>query len=165
MTRIEKFLLVISCLLALAACGRTDPKAYANRGEPENLLTKSTDVVTIDIGPENWNYKLHDTILADPPESAKLNCSLDYVECIQAKNILNKLGVPFEITGAGQSVTMFYTRVLARDCTSRYVNNTSNQRNLNHPTFGCSVVGNTVQMVSDKRQFTNPPLMDFPAAK
>jgi hypothetical protein len=33
-----------------------------------------------------------------------------------------------------------------------------NPYNLNHPTFGCTIASNMVQMVSDKREFTNPGL-------
>jgi hypothetical protein len=41
----------------------------------------------------------------------------------------------------------------------------SGSRSYNHPSFGCAVAGNAVQMVSDKRQFTNPGLLDFPDAE
>ena len=52
----------------------------------------------------------------------------------------------------------------ARDCENRYIDDTINPYNLNHPTFGCSISVNMVQMVTDKREFTNPSLMDYPDA-
>ena len=73
-------------------------------------------------------------------------------------------GAAVDVTGAGQSVDMLYERVAAYNCVNRYVNNSSNNANLNHPAFGCSVASNIVQSVTDKRQFTNPALLDMPAA-
>ena len=41
------------------------------------------------------------------------------------------------------------------------MNNSINPYNLNHPTFGCSIASNMVQMVSDKGQFVSPELTGF----
>jgi len=147
-------------ILALTACAKPGPEAYVSRGNPENLLSKNTDLVSVEIGPKDWNYKLRDTVLTDPPVRAKLNCPMSSTMCVQARDILIATRVPFDITGTGQNVELVYERVTAYNCVNRYVNNSSNNRNLNHPAFGCSVTANTVQMVSDKRQFTNPAMLD-----
>jgi type IV pilus biogenesis protein CpaD/CtpE len=68
------------------------------------------------------------------------------------------------VASADNNVTLVYERIQARDCESRYIDNPVNPYNLNHPTFGCSLAVNMVQMVSDKRQFTNPAIMDYPDA-
>lgn len=62
------------------------------------------------------------------------------------------------------SVTLVYERILARDCSQRYVDNSNNNWNTHYASFGCSVAANTVQQVSDKQQFVHPSLMDVPLA-
>ena len=62
-------------------------------------------------------------------------------------------------------MTLVYERVLARDCENRYMENTVNPYNLNYPTFGCSNASNMVQMVTDKRQFTSPALLEMQDAE
>ena len=58
-----------------------------------------------------------------------------------------------------------YDRLQARNCQNRYIDNTiTGYNNLNSPTFGCSTAINIVQMVTDKRQFTDPALLDVPDA-
>jgi type IV pilus biogenesis protein CpaD/CtpE len=55
--------------------------------------------------------------------------------------------------------------MVVRDCNPHYIDNMSGSRSYNHSAFGCSVASNTIKMVSNKKQFTNPALMDFPDAE
>jgi hypothetical protein len=59
------------------------------------------------------------------------------------------------------SVSLVYERVLARDCENRFIDNTINPYNLDHPTRGCSTASNMLQMITDKRQITSPTLLDY----
>ncbi len=62
-------------------------------------------------------------------------------------------------------VALFYDTNTARIAIARtaYIDDTATPGNLPSPTFGCSVSGNMVQEVSDRRQFVNPnrPALDF----
>jgi type IV pilus biogenesis protein CpaD/CtpE len=79
--------------------------------------------------------------------------------------VLELHGVPTTVGQGGQrTVTLVYERILARDCTKAYVDNSENFYNTNHPSFGCSVAGNMVQQVTDKQEFVNPSLADDPSA-
>lgn len=149
-------------LLSLAACqAAPSPEDYANRGDPERLLTKSAEIVHIDLGTADAIDMLADNIHRERPARAVLNCRADAPACKKATRVLAKAMIPAESTASGNDVTLMYDRILARDCEQRYVDNSSNPYNLNMPSFGCSMTGNTVQMVTDKRQFTDPGLLSF----
>ncbi len=62
---------------------------------------------------------------------------------------------------AENTVSLIYERVMARDCDNRYIDNSKDSASFHHASFGCSVRVNMVQMVTDKRQFINPALMDY----
>jgi hypothetical protein len=148
----------VSVICLLAACSEIPGKAYFNRGDPENLLDVSSEVVTLGQGQIS---QLSNMIVQDPPARAELGCSASDSLCTQAKKILDKHNIPAQYTGNGSGVTLVYERIMARDCENRFIDNSINPYNMNHPTFGCSITGNMVQMVSDKRQFVNPSLLDL----
>ena len=145
-----------SCLLTLGACQPVPPEAYRNPGDPEKLLVASSDLVTVDLTDKNYAKHLRDTLKQNPPTRAVLNCAPANKPCAKAGQMLNQYKIATESTDGGNTVTLVYEHVTARDCNNRYVDNSQNQRNLNYSSFGCSITGNTVQMVTDKRQFTNP---------
>ena len=151
----------MACIALLSACQTVPPKAYANRGDPESLLTASSDIVTIDLESKASLKKLSETLAQNPPTRITLNCSLEDALCNHAKGIVSATKIDSNVTGEGTNVTLTYDRVVARDCENRYIDNSMNGSNLNMPTFGCSLRANTVQMVTDKKQFTNPSLLDF----
>lgn len=160
-------LLVFSSLLALlSACDNT-PGVYGNKGDPEQLIDVSSEVVTLSLAPKNSLTKLTAMVRKDPPASARLACSFKDTRCTQAKEIFDRNNIPVKLASGdkGNTVTLSYERVVVRDCDPRYVNNSINNSSTNHPAFACAVTGNMVQMVSDKRQFTNPSLLDFPDAE
>ncbi len=149
----------------LVACSQIPKEAYMNRGEPEGLLDVSSEVVNLKIDSPANVREITNWVNQDQPTRAELNCTDGDALCSQVKNVLHQFAVPVKYTAASDNnLVLVYERVLARDCESRYIDNLTNPYNLNHPTFGCSIAANSVQMVSDKRQFTNPPLMDNSSA-
>jgi UDP-N-acetylenolpyruvoylglucosamine reductase len=98
----------------------------------------------------------------DPPTRAELNCEPGEKRCAQVQDLLTNRHIPVEVMGSGNNVILVYDRVVARDCNSRFVDNSQNAHNMNHPALACATVANTIQMVSDKRQFSNPSIMDLP---
>lgn len=153
--------LLICCLLAVSACQSPGPGDYANRGDPERLLTTTAEIMYIDLAPAGALDQLTDAIEQDAPARAILNCHVDKSACKKAKRILDKHHIASENTGAGNDVTLIYEHVIARDCEQRYIDNSSNIYNLHAKSFGCSITGNMVQMVTDKRQFTDPGLLGY----
>jgi len=160
--------LIYSSVLAafLVACSQIPKEAYFTRGQPESLLDASSEVVNLKITSAASVQEITNWINKDQPTRAELSCTDNEALCQKVQNVLRQFGVPVQHTSASSNnVALIYERVLARDCENRYIDNTVNPYNLNHPSFGCSVAVNIVQMVSDKRQFTNPPLMDYPDAE
>ena len=161
-----KLTLAFAALSTVAACNIIPPDAYYSRGNPEDLLDQSSEVVNFEL----YDYSALDDLLnwvnQDQPTRAELYCMEGDSTCMEAEQILQQFGVPAVfVSSADNMVTLVYERVLARDCENRYVENGVNPYNLPHPTFGCSTASNMVQMVTDKRQFTSPPLLDFPDAE
>lgn len=156
----------VSLLATLANCSTIPPEAYSNRTGPETLLDLSLETVNVPLD----NYAGVDELTAwvndEQPSRAELQCAGESIICRNAGRVLEQFAVPVTMmdSPAGNQVVLYYERILARDCDPKYVDNTINPYNLNHPSFGCSVSSNTVRMVSDRRQFVNPALLDFPDA-
>jgi hypothetical protein len=149
----------------LIACSQIPKQAYFSRGQPEGLLDTSSEVVNLNIDSPESVQEITNWINKDQPTRAELNCAEDSALCKKTKNALHQFGVPVKyVSNSNNNIALIYERVLARDCENRYIDNTINPYNLNHPTFGCTTAANMVQMVSDKRQFISPPLMDYPDA-
>jgi len=147
-------------LLALASCGPVPaPADYANRGDPESLLSTSSEVVTVSLDSQESLGELTDTLSKTPPTRAILHCPTADALCAQAKDILSKHKVAAQETGSGSSVTLLYEQTVAHACENRYIDNSVNEYNLEPVSMGCSLRGNTVQMVTDKKQFTSPQLL------
>ena len=159
-------LLMASALLVLGACG-TPPtdSAYQTRGGPEALLDVSSEVVSLGVGSASEVNDLDVWIGRDHPSRAELNCASGDKHCRDARRVLEKANIPV-VAGAngGQSVTLVYERIVARDCNPRYIDNRGNYYNTNHAAFGCAVSANMVQHVTNKQEFINPSLLDDPSA-
>ncbi len=159
-------LFVAAMLCVITACSKIPPEAHYARGQPESLLDVSSEVVNFSIVESHSVDELAQWINQDQPTRAELYCPADNLLCAQSQDVLDLYGVPtFYIPSPEPSVALVYERILARGCENRYIDNTANPYNLNHPTFGCSVAVNMLQMVSDKQQFVNPNLMDYQDAK
>lgn len=139
--------------------------AYYNRGDPENLLDVANETVKIRLNSRAALRELSLLVERDPPNRAELGCPQADSLCMQARETLGQHGVPVAFTTEVDGAALYYERVSARDCENRYVENLNEKHQLNAPTLGCSVAANTVQMVGDKRQFSNPRLLDFQDGK
>ncbi len=162
MTMKNNILSACALSIVLVACSTIPKEAYFNRGEPESLLDASSEVVNLKVDSPASVREVTNWINQDQPTRAELNCTDGTRVCRQVQSVLHQFSVPVKYTsGSDNTVVLVYDRVLARDCENRYIDDRINPYNLNHPTFGCSMSVNMVQMVSDKRQFTTPQLMDY----
>jgi type IV pilus biogenesis protein CpaD/CtpE len=152
-------------MLTLSACG-TPPTAssHLNRG-PESLIDVSAEIVNLSVANPSEVKELAGWIDRDRPTRAELSCVAGTKQCVDAQKVLELNGVPYAAgTNAENSVTLFYERILARDCDQRYVDNAHNSYNVTHPHFGCAVSANIVQHATDKQQFVSPNLSEAPSA-
>lgn len=159
-------LLVSFSLLAAglgSACSEIPPAAYSNRTGPEALLDVSLETVNVPLDSFAGVEELTAWVNNDQPTRAELQCAESGHICNNAERVLNQFSIPVTRTDiqTGNQVVLYYERVLARDCDPKFRTNHINPYNLNHQSFGCSVSANTIQMVSDRRQFVNPSLLDF----
>ena len=162
----RKLTALILSVALLAACQQPGPRAYFDRGSPEQLLDVSSEVVNLNITSERSLDELNEWVNTDQPTRAELYCMDEDMRCAAARDTLDLYGVPtFTVPSHETMVTLVYERVLARDCENRYIDNSNNPYNLPHPTYGCSLAANMVQMVSNKQQFVSPNLLDLPDAK
>ena len=150
----------LALLLLLPACNEIPPAAYFDRGDPESLLDVSSEVVTMNLSSMSAMQDLTAIVSQDPPTRVEMSCSQRDGLCMEVRRMFEQYAIPVSPSDTS-GISMIYERVVARDCENRYIDNSINPYNLHHPTFGCSIAANTVQMVSDKRQFTNPNLMDY----
>lgn len=158
--------LALVSLSALMACDTMPPAAYYTRGTPESLLNSSSEVVNLSIGTKQGVKELSSWVNRDQPTRAELYCLDSTAQCAAAREALELYGVPTQVIPSGEnSAALIYSRVVARDCENRYIDNRINPYNLNHPTFGCSVAANQVQMVADKQQFVSPNTLDKPDSR
>lgn len=150
-------------VILLGACNEMPPGVYYNRGDPETLLDRSSETVSFSLRSHDSLNEMETMLRQDPPTRAVLGCRATDKLCGQAKALLDAQGVASEWDSSGKvsGVSLEYDRVMARDCENRYIDNSINPYNLQHPTYGCSLIANAVQMVSDKRQFANPGLLDY----
>lgn len=162
----KKLVTLLALSTAIVACTQAPESAYFNHGEAESLLDVSTEAVNIKLTSQASVQKVIAVINKEQPTRAKVTCKETDPLCKQVRNVMKQFKVPVEYRSArAGNVSIVYERIMARNCQNRYIDitadqNNNNLNNLNHPTLGCSVAINTVQMVTDKRQFTDPALMD-----
>ncbi len=160
--KIRTLVIVSSLGLMLMGCSTVPRQAFFNRGTPESLLDVSSEVVTVQVASEGAVNEAVSYIEQDQPTRAELYCDQGDTYCNAMEEALKVYGLEYErIASPESTLQLVYERVVARDCEHRYIDNHINPYNLTHPAYGCSLASNMVQMVSDKRQFTNPALMDF----
>ncbi len=156
------FSLVLLIGYLLSACSKLPPEAYFKHGSPESLLDESSEIVNFDIADSQSVDELIDWVNQDQPSRAELYCVDGDPLCLETHDVLEQFGIPvLYIASEDNVVTLVYERIMARDCENRFIDNSVNPYNLPHPTYGCSIASNIVQMVTDKRQFTSPALLDY----
>lgn len=161
----KKILFILVPCALLFSCKTAPKEAYFNRGEPESLLDISSEVVRVKIKSPASVQEVIDVINKDQPTRAQVSCRDSDNLCREVKNVMHQFAVPVKyVSSDSDNVALIYERLLVRNCQNRYIDNTPNLNNLNHPTLGCSTAINMVQMVSDKHQFTDPALMTDPDA-
>jgi hypothetical protein len=154
-------LLLLSALFTLQACSVLPARTFTGHGDPEALLDVSTEVVNLSVQDETAVDSLAAWIEQDQPGRAELYCPAQAEVCEKTMSMLDLYNVPYESYQSGEyMVALVYERVLTRDCTNRFIDNSINPYNMNHPAFGCSIAVNMAQMVTDKKQFVRPNLMD-----
>ncbi len=157
-----KKIIALLPVLALVACNDIPRAAYFNHGDPESLLDASSEVVSVQLSSDFSVQEVVDWIDQDQPTRAELLCMEGDPLCKAAEDVMGVYGVDYKlVSSADNTVHLIYERVLARDCENRYIDNHINPYKMSHPTFGCSNASNMVRMVSDKRQFVSPPLLDY----
>ena len=165
MQKTASVLLLIS-ISVLQACSYIPPASYSGRGDPESLLDVSSEIVNLSVHDRPAVAELTSWIDQDQPSRAELYCPEGAESCEHVMDVLDLYGVPYASYNSNEyMIALVYERVLARDCTNRYIDNTVNPYHLNHPTFGCSLAVNMAQMVTDKKQFVRPNLMDPMSAR
>jgi len=159
----NSLLVTVFSALALVACADIPQAAYQTRGNPETLLDSSSERVSFGLGTPGAADDVTAWINKDRPARAELACAVSDPACYAAIDILRQYGIPYKDVASrdgGNSVALIYQKTMARDCDNRYVDNHDNSDNLNHPTFGCSIAVNTVQMVTNRKEFLDPALRD-----
>ncbi len=165
MKQLSKKYSLISLLLLVTACDIPHPE-YVDSGNPERLLDVSYETVTVSMAKKNAVTNFSKIISESKPSKAEIRCSLNNTRCAQAKEILERNSVVINLSHEqSNSILLSYKKAIVRDCNSRYVDDTEVRTTYNHPAFGCAVSANIVNMVSNKQQFTEPNLLDFPDAE
>ncbi len=158
----KQLVLLLPVICLLSACNEIPREAFFNRGDPESLLDASSEVVSVQLNSERSVDEIVDWIDQDQPTRAEILCIQGDPICQAAEEVMALYGVDYKFASAAENtVHLIYERVLARDCEHRYIDNHINPYNMPHPTFGCATASNMVRMVTDKRQFINPPLLDY----
>lgn len=160
------FTALSSLLLVCTACSEIPKEAYYAHGQPESLLEKSDSHATFSLSSSNSMSTVVNWLNQSNPKEAALRCQETSKNCNKLERLLVKKGITVTRTMARNNQAVFtYTTVKARDCENRYIDNMINPYNLNYPTLGCSVAANSVQMVTDRKDFIDPNLSDLPDAR
>lgn len=157
--KLLKKLAIIIPIVFQASCSEIPKEAYADQWKTEGLLDVTTETVNIDLNRRNAMAQLSNIVTSNEPANAVLYCA-NMQMCNRAGSFLQNYGISYEVRSAETNVaSLNFERVIARDCENRFIDNHTNPYNLNHPTFGCASALNSVQMVRDKRQFTDPLIL------
>jgi hypothetical protein len=155
---------VVLSLALMAACTHLPDKEYRSPGQPESLISKSSERVSFSLKTAKFDSELSNWLDKDQPTRAQLGCTATEASCRKAEKILRSYGVAIERNAAAKkdTVVLLYDRIVARTCDNGYISNHHNYRNLNHPAFGCSVASNSLRMVTNQQDFVKPALSGLP---
>ncbi len=162
----RKTLLIALSACVINACSHIPNAAYNSRTGPEALLDVSSEQVSVSLNTAQGLDQLVEWLNDDQPTRIELYCaSMDDI-CGQAQEIIEQFAVPYDVyVDPLNQATLVYDRVVARDCDHRFMSNHINPYNLNHPTFGCAMAVNQLQMIADKQQIISPALTDYQDAR
>lgn len=158
----KKFRVFLPTIMLLSACNDIPRESFFNRGDPESLLDVSSEVVTVQLASDRSVDEVVDWVDRDQPTRAELLCTESAPACTAAKEVMGLYGIEYTVVPSEENAAhLIYERVSTRDCEHRYIDNHINPYNMSHPAYGCATASNMVRMVSDKRQFVNPALLDY----
>jgi len=150
---------VLMSALLISSCSQIPEQAHFNRGDPTIQLNYSKERINLSLSNLKSIDELKDWIKRDKPNRAEIACFASAPVCRDAERVLKENGIPVDYANSGSGIALIYEKVLASDCDPSFITNHINPYNLNHPAYGCSIRGNMLQMVSDRKQFTNPAMM------
>lgn len=153
--------MLFTSVIGMASCTSPTPDAYFNPGDTEDALMVVNELDYIDLSDPQSTHVIEEMIAQKKPTRATVNCDPTHATCKEIRKILENHTIRYSGAPKGSLVTLEYERVVAKDCNSRYINNSNNNHNLHHSSFGCAMRANTAQMVSDKQQFVNPKLLGY----
>lgn len=140
---------VLFSLLFLTACAGNLPTSALHT---ESLVSTSDEKVSFPISDAASVKNIEQWIgNGDMPSSAELSCRDAGKQCKATKAMLKKHKIAYKATNianASDSVAVLvYNHINARDCAAG--------------TFGCATSVNSLKMVTDRRQITQPALSDL----
>jgi len=166
------FLRITSAAIVLAgmlsACQPLPSSAYRLPVTPESLIEASAEKVSFAVTTPKSVQELTAWINKDQPARAEVACVKNDMDCRRALQVLSSFSVPFKMTtpkNNTSTVALIYDRKMTRKCNNTYIENHHNEANLNDSAFGCSVASNTVKMLSDPQELTNPLVLGHMDAK
>lgn len=158
--------IIFFSFLVLAGCNDKPAEQVLDKGDPERFIDLSYEDVTYSLSSKDSISRISSAIAKETPSKAELKCLYFDSKCSKVKEILKRHSVPFtSVSDKSNVVIISYEKVVVRDCNPRYADNTYLSSRDAHPAFGCAISANTLQMVSDKAQFTNPSLLGYSDAE
>jgi len=151
-----------SLLLVLTSCAPNIPSAHYNL-TPEGMIDVAREEVTVPLDRPQGLDDLATWLEQSAPSHAILECAQGDALCSSAQRMLNNVGVPaaWRTSNGSNQVMLSYEKLTVRKCDQRSVDRKNRYNNLRHKALGCSVVSNTLNAVSDKRQFINPEKLGY----
>lgn len=134
----------IFSLLFIGSCSDLNSARVA----PESLISASFELVSFVVEDDSISEVI-DWASDDKPTTVNLSCTKANDNCAALAEFFTEQNIPSMVDESRDDISkieLVYERVAARNCSSR--------------SFGCSVSVNSLQMVSDHRQFTSPALSD-----
>ncbi len=145
-------------VLLLVGCLPSPHQAKTYDG-PESLMQQSREVVSVPLVSAASSKELMNWVKRDAPANVVLQCAKPSAACTAAEKSLRSARIPFTAAAAdagGDMAILSYVRTTAADCDQRVVDTSHNVNNLPSQNVGCAVSYNTVRMINDSKQLTNP---------
>lgn len=116
--------------------------------------------MSVNLDSESSVDRIKEWIKDSPPATAEIGCSDSSRMCRRVVKLLEAHGINVvDASGAEVDVKLIFSQISARDCEVGFVDRPVNPYGYTSGGFGCSVSSNSVRMVSDRTQFTNPGMV------
>ncbi|MFV9875202.1 MAG: hypothetical protein AB8U25_01315 [Rickettsiales endosymbiont of Dermacentor nuttalli] len=148
-------LITFTILLCIIAC----TNGSYTRIEPESLIDFSSEQVSFSLSSPSVIEDITNWLTNDQPSSVELGCNTNNKTCASIIKILGLYNINYKFSVIDNNITLFYNKVVARDCNRVYCDKKGTI--IRSHNLGCAVSANTVQMVSDHKQFIEPSLLDL----